>query len=85
MIKIWGSSELPRLDLEDFDTEEYRCIAYCVKKDGGLVGAFMSEKADPPHFRVVDGAKEMFYTHREDALAYLDRVEPKPIGRRKRQ
>jgi len=83
MIKIWGSANLPRFNLEDFDTEEYRCIAYCVNADGGLVGAFMSETSDPPHYRVSDGAKEMFYTRRADALAYLESVEPKHKGRRR--
>lgn len=83
MIKIWGSANLPRFNLEDFDMEEYRCIAYCVNADGGLVGAFMSETSDPPHYRVSDGAKEMFYTRRADALAYLESVKPMHKGRRR--
>lgn len=32
MIKIWESAEVPRFDLSDFDTEKYKCIAYCVNK-----------------------------------------------------
>lgn len=83
MIKIWGGTEVPRFDLNDFDTDEYKCIAYCVNAEGGLVGAFMSESSDPPHYRVTDGAKEMFYTRRADALAYIESVEPRRKGRRR--
>jgi hypothetical protein len=74
MIKIWGSADMPKLDVSEMDTEEYKCIAAYMKPDGGVIGAFMSETANPPHFRVVDGSKEMFYTRRKDALAYIDSV-----------
>ena len=85
MIKIWGSAEVPRFDLGDFDTEEYKCIAYCVNKEGGIVGVFMSESSDPPHFRVVDGVKELFYKFRADALAYLESTESKKNNGRRGQ
>ena len=84
MIKIWGSAEVPRFDLSDFDTEKYKYIAYCVNKEGGIVGAFMSESSDPPHFCVVDGAKELFYKCRVDALAYLESTESKKSNGRRR-
>lgn len=82
MFKVWGSAELPRLDVSDLDTDEYKCIAVAMKPDGGVVGAFMSEKANPPHYRVVDGSKELFYTRRNEALAYIESVGAK-VGRRK--
>lgn len=83
MIKIWGSAEVPGFDLGDFDTEEYKCIAYCVNKEGGIVCAFMSESSDPPYFRVMDGTKELFYKCRADALAYLESTESKKTNGRR--
>lgn len=74
MVKVWGSTELPRFTLKDFDTKNYRCIAHCVNENGCIVAAFMSKSAMPPHYRVMDGTKEMFYLHRKDAIAYVETV-----------
>lgn len=71
MIKVWGSAETPRLQLTDFDTDKYKCIAMEMDFDGRMAVAFMSQTAEPPHYRVICGAQNMFFTNRKDALNCL--------------
>ena len=75
MVKVWGSSETPRFELSDFDTDKYMCIAYRVRDDCTMAAAFMSKTSNPPHYRVLDGSKELFYEHRKDAMAYIETID----------
>lgn len=86
MVRVYGCSEMPRLQNSDFDTDKYKCIASVVKPDGVIACAFMSQTAEPPHYRVVCGRQEMFFTHRKDALDCLEQFkvnEKKKKGERK--
>ena len=83
---IWGGSEEPHMSVKDFDTDKYKCIAFGFKPDGSIVGAFMSKSANPPHFRVMDGASEMFYTHRDEAIAYVkSHTQAKSVNSKRRK
>ena len=75
MIKVWGCSEAPNLQLTDFDTEKYKCIAMEKNPDGEMAIAFMSRTSDPPHFRVMCGVLNMFFTSRKGVLDWLEQFK----------
>ena len=75
MVRIWGSIEAPRLQLQDFDTDKYKCIAAQINVDGQVAFALMSQNADPPHYRVVCGVHSVFFTQRKEALDYMSQFK----------
>lgn len=84
MAKVWGSVEKPKITIRDLEMTGYRCIGYYITSDDEIIGAFMSESANPPHYRVIEDTKDLFFTRREDVLEYIDSVGGKKYreGRR---
>lgn len=50
-----------RFEPSDFSTDKYRCVNVINLKDRCPVIIMASESCDPPYYRVMDGALEMFY------------------------
>ena len=50
-----------RFEPSDFSTDKYRCVNVINLRDRCPVIIMASESCDPPYYRVVDGALEMFY------------------------
>ena len=71
MIKVWGCSEAPKLQLNDLDTDKYKCIGV-VNTEELMAVALMSEASDPPHYRVVCGLQNLVFLHRKEALECLE-------------
>lgn len=62
MALVWGCEDAPRLCPDDFDTDKYKCIRIHISEDNIPTGVFMSEDANPPHYKVVRGSSELFFT-----------------------
>ena len=71
MIKVWGCAEAPKLQLNDLDTDKYKCIGV-VNTEELIAVALMSEASDPPHYRVVCGLQNLVFLHRKEALECLE-------------
>ena len=71
MIKVWGCSEAPKLQLNDLDTDKYKCIGV-VNTEELMAVALMSEASDPPHYRVICGLQNLVFLHRKEALECLE-------------
>ncbi len=75
MSNKFGSIGEPRIQLSDFDTDKYKCIAAEVSEDGVIACAFMSHSADPPHYRVVCGSQNLFCTSRKEVLELMEQFK----------
>ena len=71
MIKVLGCSEASKLQLNDLDTDKYKCIGV-VNTEELMAVALMSEASDPPHYRVVCGLQNLVFLHRKEALECLE-------------
>lgn len=76
MIKVWGCAETPKLQLNDLDTDKYRCIGVANTEELMAV-ALMSEASDPPHYRVICGLQNLVFLKRKDALECLEQFKHK--------
>lgn len=79
MIKVWGCAEAPKLQLNDLDTDKYKCIGV-VNTEELMAIALMSEQSDPPHYRVICGLQNFAFLHRKDALECLEQFRHKTIN-----
>ena len=59
-----------RFEPSDFSTDKYRCVNVINLKDRCPVIIMASESCDPPYYRVMDGALEMFYLSYSEAVDY---------------
>ncbi len=75
MVRVIGCSETPRLELSDLDTDKYKCIAMEINPEGAVVCVLMSRSVDLPHYRVVCGTQNMFYTNRRDAMDCMKQLK----------
>ena len=71
MSKVWGCITAPKLQLNDLDTDKYKCIGV-VNSEELMAVALMSEASDPPHYRVVCGLQNLVFLHRKEALECLE-------------
>ena len=76
MIKVWGCAEAPKLQLNNLDTNKYKCIGV-VNTEELMAVALMSEEADPPHYRVICGLQNFVFLNRKDALECLEQFKRK--------
>ncbi len=74
MIKVLGGAEAPNLELNNFDTDKYRCIGV-VNTEELMAVALMSENDDPPHYRVICGLQNLVFLNRKDALECLEQFK----------
>ena len=81
MSKVWGCIEAPKLQLNDLDTDKYKCIGV-VNTEEHMAVALMSETADPPHYRVICGWHHLVFSNRKDALECLEQFKNKDKGER---
>ena len=76
MIKVWGCAEAPKLQLNNLDTNKYKCIGV-VNTEELMAVALMSEEADPPHYRVICELQNFVFLNRKDALECLEQFKSK--------
>lgn len=74
MALVWGCEEAPRLRPIDFDTDKYKCIRIGISEDDIPTGVFMSEEANPPHYKVACGSSELFFTCLDKAYECFENI-----------
>ena len=74
MSKVWGCITVPKLQLNDLDTDKYKCIGV-VNTEELMAVALMSEASDPPHYRVICGTHRLVFSNRKDALECLEQFK----------
>lgn len=72
-MQIWNVERTPRFHPSEFTTDRYRGMNVINFANRCPVIIMASETCNPPHYRVIDGMKEMFYLSYVDAVAYCRR------------
>ncbi len=80
-MRIMDIDSSTRFHASDFSNSAYNGMCVFNRAQLPPVVVLMSKSSDPPHWRVVDGMKQMFYLSYAEAINYCKRMGYLPTGR----